>query len=102
MWIIHLILFGLAVGVLARLLYPGQDKMNLLWTALLGIWGSILGGWAGSLLGINVEEGWRRWFAATLGAVVLLLLYGLLRGRTPQNPTDRPEQRFSPFRRRPS
>ena len=77
MWIIKLLLFGLAVGILARLFHPGRDKMNFLWTILLGIWGSILGGWIGTLLRIDAQEGLRRWVAATLGAIILLVIYGL-------------------------
>ena len=76
MWIIELLLFGLAVGVLARIMYPGRNKMNLLWTTLLGVWGAILGGWVGTLLQIDVDEGVRRWLAATLGALFLLIIYG--------------------------
>jgi uncharacterized membrane protein YeaQ/YmgE (transglycosylase-associated protein family) len=76
MWIIELLLFGLAVGVIARIMYPGRNKMNLLWTTLLGVWGAILGGWVGTLLQIDVDEGVRRWLAATLGALFLLIIYG--------------------------
>jgi uncharacterized membrane protein YeaQ/YmgE (transglycosylase-associated protein family) len=84
MWIIKLLLFGLAVGILARLFHPGRDKMNILWTILLGIWGSILGGWIGTLLQIDAEVGLRRWVAATLGAIVLLVTYGLFVRRPQQ------------------
>jgi uncharacterized membrane protein YeaQ/YmgE (transglycosylase-associated protein family) len=85
MWIFKLLLFGLAIGVLARLLHPGRNKMNLLWTILLGVWGSILGGWAGTLLRIDVEEGLRRWVAATLGALLLLIIYGAFTRRPEHN-----------------
>ena len=36
--------FGLVVGLLARLLLPGRQKIGLLWTLLLGVIGSIIGG----------------------------------------------------------
>jgi uncharacterized membrane protein YeaQ/YmgE (transglycosylase-associated protein family) len=103
MWIVKLLLFGLAVGLLARLVHPGRDKMNLLWTMLLGVWGSILGGWVGTLFGIDVDEGWRSWIAATLGAVVLLLLYGAFLKKSPEPLADTAgRRRFGVFRRRPS
>lgn len=102
MWIVKLLLFGLAVGLLARMIHPGRDKMNLLWTMLLGVWGSILGGWIGTLLGIDVDEGWRHWVAATLGAVFLLLLYGALVRKRTDSSSDSAERRFGAFKRRPS
>jgi uncharacterized membrane protein YeaQ/YmgE (transglycosylase-associated protein family) len=37
-------LFGLIVGTVARFLVPGNQPMSLLVTALLGIFGSFLGG----------------------------------------------------------
>jgi uncharacterized membrane protein YeaQ/YmgE (transglycosylase-associated protein family) len=103
MWIVKLLLFGLAVGLVARLLRPGRDKMNLLWTTLLGVWGSILGGWVGTLVGIDEDEGWRHWVAATLGALSLLLLYGAFTKKRPNRPADADEpRRLGVFRRRPS
>jgi uncharacterized membrane protein YeaQ/YmgE (transglycosylase-associated protein family) len=36
--------FGLFVGLIARLLLPGRQKIGLLWTLLLGVIGSIIGG----------------------------------------------------------
>jgi uncharacterized membrane protein YeaQ/YmgE (transglycosylase-associated protein family) len=41
---------GLIVGLLARLAIPGPDPMPLWATALLGIAGSMLGGFVGGLL----------------------------------------------------
>jgi uncharacterized membrane protein YeaQ/YmgE (transglycosylase-associated protein family) len=103
MWIVKLLLFGLAVGLLARLIHPGRDKMNLLWTILLGVWGSILGGWIGGLLGIDAGEGWRHWVAATLGAVFLLLLYGMIiRKKSDASSDSAGRRRFGAFKRRPS
>jgi uncharacterized membrane protein YeaQ/YmgE (transglycosylase-associated protein family) len=98
MWILELLLFGLAVGLLARMIHPGRDKMNLLWTMLLGVWGSILGGWIGTLVGIDVDTRWRQWVAATLGAVMLLLLYGaLVRKKSDTSRDDAGRRRFGAF-----
>ena len=38
-------IFGLVAGAIARLLHPGRDPMNWLWTMLLGIAGAFVGGW---------------------------------------------------------
>ncbi len=35
--------FGLVAGAIARLLHPGRDPMNWLWTMLLGIGGAAHG-----------------------------------------------------------
>ena len=47
MHIVVMIIVGLIVGVLARFFYPGAVHMGLVATALLGIAGSILAGFAG-------------------------------------------------------
>jgi len=46
-----LILFGLVVGVIAKLLMPGRDPGGFIITILLGIAGAVLGGSVGRLLG---------------------------------------------------
>ena len=47
MHIVVMIVVGLIVGVLARFFYPGAVHMGLIATALLGIAGSFLAGFAG-------------------------------------------------------
>lgn len=47
MHIVVMIIVGLVVGVLARFFYPGAVHMGLVATALLGIAGSFLAGFAG-------------------------------------------------------
>src|SRR3954465_1580669 len=44
------ILFGLVVGFLARALMPGRQSMGLIMTSALGMVGSLLGGFLGSLV----------------------------------------------------
>ncbi len=68
-------IFGLVAGALARLLHPGRDPMNWVWTMLLGIGGALLGGWIGSQVGISTDRGLTSWLAAIGGAVLLLMLY---------------------------
>ncbi|MFL5902463.1 MAG: GlsB/YeaQ/YmgE family stress response membrane protein [Solirubrobacteraceae bacterium] len=48
---IGFIVAGLIIGVLARLLMPGRQKIGLLWTLLLGLAGSVIGGSIANLLG---------------------------------------------------
>ena len=35
---------GLIIGLLARLILPGRQRIGLLWTLVLGIVGSVIGG----------------------------------------------------------
>jgi len=68
-------IFGLVAGAIARLVHPGRDPLNWLWTMLLGIGGAVLGGWLGSMLGMNTDRGLMSWIAAVGGAVLLLIGY---------------------------
>jgi uncharacterized membrane protein YeaQ/YmgE (transglycosylase-associated protein family) len=38
------IVWGLFVGFIARALMPGRQKLGILWTLILGVAGSLLGG----------------------------------------------------------
>jgi len=73
-WIGYAI-FGLVAGAIARLLHPGRDPMNWVWTMLLGIAGAMLGGWIGGALGVGTNSGLMSWIAAVGGAVILLAAY---------------------------
>lgn len=49
--LIGFIVFGLVVGLLARLLVPGRQRLSLAMTTLLGMIGSVVGGFVASALG---------------------------------------------------
>lgn len=78
MWI----LFGLVVGVVAKLLMPGRDPGGFIITILLGIAGALLGGWMGRAMGLYGPGEGAGFLMALLGAVVLLALYRVLFRRT--------------------
>ena len=65
---------GMIIGLLARLLLPGRQKIGLLWTLALGIVGSVIGGTIANVIGsgdiweLNVIG-----FIAAVGASVVLL-----------------------------
>jgi len=68
-------LFGLVVGLVAKLLLPGRDPGGLLVAALIGMVGGWLGGRIGRMLGWY-EEGHPAGFGmSVVGAMVLLLVY---------------------------
>lgn len=50
MSILAFILFGLIVGLLARAVMPGRQSMGLVLTAVIGMVGSLVGGFIGNLL----------------------------------------------------
>jgi uncharacterized membrane protein YeaQ/YmgE (transglycosylase-associated protein family) len=79
MGILGWILFGLVVGIIAKLLMPGRDPGGLIITTLLGIVGAVIGGFLGRSLGLYGPGEPAGFLMATLGAVVLLFIYRMLR-----------------------
>jgi uncharacterized membrane protein YeaQ/YmgE (transglycosylase-associated protein family) len=81
MGILSWIVMGLVVGLLARLLMPGKDKVGIIITILLGIAGAFLGGWIGSMLGLGKFTGFNfvSLLLATGGAILILLLYRVVK-----------------------
>ena len=78
---LYILLVGFVVGVLARLLKPGNQRMGCLLTSLLGIGGALAAGFIGQKLGWY-EPGQRAGFiAAIVGAIAILIVMSLLRGR---------------------
>ncbi|MFN3325874.1 MAG: GlsB/YeaQ/YmgE family stress response membrane protein [Bryobacteraceae bacterium] len=79
--ILSLILFGLVVGVIARLLMPGPEPGGLLAMILLGIAGAIIGAYLGRLMGWYGPGQPAGLFMALLCAILLLALYWVLSRR---------------------
>ncbi len=79
MAIISNIVLGIIVGLLARGIMPGEQKMGWILTCLLGIAGSVLAGFAGRALGWYTDGAPAGWFASVIGALGLLFIVGLLR-----------------------
>ncbi len=79
--VIGWILFGLVVGVIAKLLMPGRDPGGFIVTILIGIAGSLLGGVIGRALGLYGPGQSAGWIVSILGAVVLLFLYRVISRR---------------------
>jgi len=80
---LSLVLFGLVVGVIAKLLMPGRDPGGFIVTILLGIAGALLGGWIGRMMGFYGPNEGAGFFMALLGAILLLAIYRLtMRRRT--------------------
>lgn len=85
MGILLFILFGFVVGLIARALMPGDQKMGLLMTTGLGIAGSFVGGFLVSLVTSHrvTDLHTAGIIGSIIGALVLLLVAGgLLRRRS--------------------
>ena len=73
---IGFIVFGLVVGIVARLIVPGRLEISLAWTILLGVIGSVVGGVVANALGtggifeLNVVGS----VVAILASVVLIVI----------------------------
>jgi uncharacterized membrane protein YeaQ/YmgE (transglycosylase-associated protein family) len=68
-------LFGLLIGIVAKLLLPGHDPGGMLMTALIGMVGGWLGGFIGRALGWYQEGHPAGFGMSVVGAMALLLLY---------------------------
>jgi uncharacterized membrane protein YeaQ/YmgE (transglycosylase-associated protein family) len=83
MAILSWIVFGLVVGIIAKLLMPGKDPGGFIVTMLLGIAGSLIGGFigrafSGSSPGASAGAGY---IMSILGAIILLAIYRMMVGR---------------------
>ena len=75
---IWMAIIGFIVGLVARALLPGNQKLGLIMTALLGIAGSFIANFAGQALGFYSAGSTAGFVASVLGAFVLLGLYGMV------------------------
>ncbi|MFM0630844.1 GlsB/YeaQ/YmgE family stress response membrane protein [Paraburkholderia xenovorans] len=75
------VIVGLVVGLIARAVKPGDDSMGLILTIVLGIAGSLIAGYVGRGLGWYQPGQAAGWVASVIGAIVLLVIYGLVRRR---------------------
>ena len=80
MGIISWLLFGLIAGLIAKALHPGKDPGGWIVTIIIGILGSVVGGWVGSaVLGWGDVHGWnfKSFALAIIGAVIGIIAFAL-------------------------
>jgi len=84
MGLISWVVVGAIAGLLARRIVPGPDPGRFIVTVILGMAGASVGGFVVGVLGGSGTTGFSVWsvFVATLGAVFLLYMYGLVARRT--------------------
>jgi len=79
MSIIWTILIGFVVGLLAKMLTPGRDPAGFFITAAIGIAGSLLATFGGQALGLYQAGEPAGFVGSLIGAVILLVIYHLVR-----------------------
>lgn len=71
-----MIIIGLVAGAIAKLIMPGRDPGGIIVTILLGIAGSLLGGFL-----FGGGDGQVGLIGSIVGALILLAVYRLVIGR---------------------
>jgi len=79
MGIIVMIIVGFIVGLIARAIMPGDQKMGIILTTVLGIVGALVAGFLGQAMGWYEQGEPVGWIASIIGAIIVLFVVGLLR-----------------------
>jgi len=79
MHLIWTIVIGFVAGLVAKMLAPGTGPSGFFLTAALGIAGALAATFLGQFVGWYQEGETAGFIAATLGAIVLLVLYHIFR-----------------------
>jgi uncharacterized membrane protein YeaQ/YmgE (transglycosylase-associated protein family) len=78
MSILWIILVGFVVGLIARAVMPGEQKMGLILTTVLGIVGALVAGYLGQAIGLYQAGQGAGFIGSVVGALIVLFGYGLL------------------------
>jgi uncharacterized membrane protein YeaQ/YmgE (transglycosylase-associated protein family) len=76
--IVWTILVGFVVGLVARAVMPGEQKMGFILTTVLGIAGALVAGYLGQAIGWYQAGQGAGFIGSVVGALILLFGYGLL------------------------
>ena len=71
---------GFVVGLIARAILPGTQSLGIILTALLGIAGGLIAGFAGQALGWYAPGQPVGFIASVVGAIVLLFVWSKVQG----------------------
>lgn len=78
MHLIWTIVIGFVVGLLARAITPGDQPHGFFVTSAIGIAGSLAATYGGAALGIYHAGEAAGFIASLIGAIILLLVWGLI------------------------
>ncbi|MEL1263672.1 GlsB/YeaQ/YmgE family stress response membrane protein [Pseudoxanthomonas putridarboris] len=76
------LLIGFLAGLLARAIKPGNDKLGIIMTIVLGIAGALLARFVGGSLGWYGPNEPTGFIASVIGAIVLLFIYALVKKKS--------------------
>ena len=75
-------IIGFVVGLIARAILPGTQSLGILLTAVLGIAGALVAGFAGQALGWYQPGEAAGFISSVIGAIVVLWVYGKVTNKT--------------------
>ena len=76
------LIIGLVVGAVAKFLMPGKDPGGIFITMILGLAGSLIATFLGRAMGLYPEGSAAGFIASVIGAIILLFIYRMFRGRS--------------------
>lgn len=78
MHLIYILIIGFIVGLLARALHPGEDKMGIIFTTVLGVAGALIFGYVAGFLHLTTGP-IGSFIGAVIGAIVIIIVVDLIR-----------------------
>jgi len=72
---VWMVIVGFVVGLIARAIMPGEQKLGLIMTAILGIVGALVAGFLGQALGWYQAGEPVGFIASVVGALIVLFVY---------------------------
>jgi uncharacterized membrane protein YeaQ/YmgE (transglycosylase-associated protein family) len=81
MHLLWTIIIGFIAGAVAKFVMPGKDPGGFLITTALGVGGALIATYLGRLIGWYQEGQSAGFVAAVVGAVIVLVIYRLIRKR---------------------
>ena len=80
--LIGTIVIGFIIGLIAKFIHPGKENMGFILTIILGIAGALVARFVGQAMGFYGPNENAGFIASVIGAIVLLVLYGMVARRT--------------------
>jgi len=79
---VWMVIVGFVVGLIARAVLPGTQSLGIILTAVLGIAGALVAGFAGQALGWYQPGEAAGFISSVIGAIVVLWVYGKVTNKT--------------------